>query len=344
MYDQPIYWLKELRADANDFVGKKCANLGEMTHLGIPVPEGFALSVRAYEYYIEGSGAQNKIAQSIMPVLEDVAPELSMIEKVSKEIGKAFTPENIPSNLKEGIRTFYEILCETCKQKDVPVAVRSSGAVSMPGQMETDLNIRGADNVINSVVRVWSSSFTPRAIHFRAIRRLKRDDMNPSDGRIGVAILRMVMARSSGVGFTVNPMTGDRTKVMVEGNWGIGESIVQGIVVPDVFYINKEKLTLDSMSIGEKLKYYELVESGTELREVPEEKRALPCISEQEAIELGRLALKLEEHFKGPQDFEWAIDRDTQKLYMVQVRPAKHIPEEKKSTDIILDMLSQRFR
>ena len=343
MYDKPIYWLRELRADANNYVGKKCANLGEMTHLGIPVPEGYALSVKAYEYYIEGSGVQNHIAQHIMPILQDATPELSMIDKVSAEIRKAFTVDSIPANLRDGIKTFYEILCDTCKQKNVPVAVRSSGAVSMPGQMETELNIRGADKVIDSVVRVWASSFTPRAIHFRAVRRLKQSDMNPSDGRIGVAVLRMVMSRSSGVGFTVNPMTGDRTKVMVEGNWGIGESIVQGIVVPDVFYINKDRLTLDSMSIGEKLKYYELVESGTELKEVPPEKRALACLSEQEAIELARIALKLEEHFKGPQDFEWAVDRDTQKLYMVQTRPAKHIPEEKKSTDIILDMLSQRF-
>jgi pyruvate,water dikinase len=347
MYDKPIYWLNELGQDANDFVGKKCANLGEMTRMGIPVPEGFALSLQAHDIFLQGSGIHDAISGQLGPSLEKArasdAPDMESFEGISKQIHEMIKEQEIPSDLESLVITYYRELCERCQVEDIPVAVRSSGAVSMPGQMETYLNVRGAEEVIHNLKRVWASAYTPRAIHYR----LTHEGMRVRDAKIGVAILRMVEARCAGVGFTASPATGDTTRVIIEGNWGLGESIVQGLVTPDVYYIAKDPLSVDSVTIGEKLKYYELLENGTELKEVPEEKRSVSCLSDEEAIEIAKIAIKLEEHFQVPQDIEWAIDSRSpfpQNVYMVQARPAKHIPKKKSATDTILDMLTQKMK
>ena len=347
MYDKPIYWLNELGQDANDSVGKKSANLGEMTRMGIPVPEGFALSLRAHDIFLQGSGVHDAISKQLGPSLEEAkasdAPDMQSLEAISKRIHAMIMEQEIPSDLQNLVITYYQELCEKCQVKDTPVAVRSSGAVSMPGQMETYLNVRGEEEVIHNLKKVWASAYTPRAIHYR----LTHEGMRVRDAKIGVAVLRMVEARCAGVGFTASPATGDTTRVIIEGNWGLGESIVQGLVTPDVYYIVKDSLSVDSVTVGEKLKYYELLVQGTELKDVPEEKRSALCLDEQEAIEIAKIAIKLEEHFQVPQDIEWAIDSNSpfpQNVYMVQARPAKHIPKKKSATDTILDMLTQKMK
>ena len=347
MYDKPIYWINELGQEANDYVGKKCANLGEMARIGIPVPKGFALSITAHDIFLKESGIHDEIARILGPSLEEArlsgGSDMTKFEEISQKIHEMIMSQDIPPHLEAQIKAYYQKLCEEYKETNAPVAVRSSGAVSMPGQMETYLNVRGEEAVIYNIKRVWASAYSARAIHYR----LTHEGMRVRDAKIGVAILRMVEARSAGVGFTASPSTGDTTKVIIEGNWGLGESIVQGLVVPDVYYISKNPLRVDNVSIGEKLKYYELLAEGTELRDVPLEKRAVPCLQEEEALELAKLAIQLEKHFQTPQDIEWAIDKNSsfpENIYLVQARPAKHIPEKKSSIDTILDILTQRIR
>ena len=173
--------------------------------------------------------------------------------------------------------------------------------------------------------------------------RLNHDDVDVTDSNIGIAILRMVDAQSAGVGFTANPATGDDDQVIIEGNWGFGESIVQGIVTPDTFYVDKKTLEVTQHIIGEKLKYCASIECGTEFTDVPEDKINEPCFTPEQAVEIAKYAIKLEEHFKGPQDFEWALDKKFQKPYLVQVRPAKHVPKKKTATDKILQMMVSRM-
>ncbi len=341
-----IYWNEELGQAENDLVGKKCANLGEMTGLGMPVPEGYALSLDASRIYLEQTGVQEKILELIKPIQsmeypdEEEAPGITQqinknVNEIAQKIEAAILEPEIPGELRNLIVTYYDELCKNCDTPNVDVAVRSSGVLSMPGQMETYLNVRGSEEVLRHIKIVWASAFTPRAIAWR----LNHKDMDVTDSNIGIAILRMVDAQSAGVGFTANPATGDDTQVIIEGNWGFGESIVQGIVTPDTFQIDKETLEVTSHIIGEKLKYCASIECGTEFTDVPEDKINKPCFSAEQAIEIAKFALKLEDHFKGPQDFEWALDSKFQKPYMVQVRPAKHVPKMKTSTDKILDMM-----
>lgn len=340
MYNEPVYWLKELSKDANDYVGKKCANLGEMKNLGMPVPEGFALSIKAYEIFLESSGAKQDVTKCVEPILGQSQLEMSRVEEASRKIYDIMINRDMPEALRNKITTLYEQLGLELGIIDVPVAIRSSGAVSMPGQMETYLNIKGKEDVIENVKKVWASAYTPRAIYWR----LNHKELTLTDASIGVAIIRMIAPRSAGVGFTVHPVTGDRTKVLIEGNWGVGESIVQGLVTPDTFLVHKQDLSLASVSVGNKLKYYELLDSGIELRDVPAGKQNTPCLSEEEAIELTRMANKLEDHFQCPQDFEWVIDRQSEAAYLVQSRPAKNVPVEKSATDKILDLMLARMK
>lgn len=348
-WNDPIYWIEDLRQEANDFVGKKCANLGEMASLGVPVPEGFALSLEASRIFFRESGIEEEISRRLEPIKELESQRAAAekhgkevykkVDAASGEIRKLIVQQRIPEPLRSQIIDHYNELSEKCRTKNPPVAVRSSGALSMPGQMETYLNIREEDQVLHHLKKVWASAFTRRAISWR----LEHEEMSVTDANIGVAILRMVDAVCAGVGFTANPATGDDTSVIIEGNWGFGESIVQGIVTPDTYQVDKKTLKVVDCSIGDKHQYCASMECGTEFIDVPEEDRCKPCFSAEQAVELARTAIALEAHFSGPQDFEWAIDKHTQKPYMVQVRPAKHIPKAKGSTDKILDLMMAHF-
>ncbi len=347
-WNKRLYWIEELDQRANDFVGKKCANLGEMADLGLPVPEGFALSLEACRTFLEETGATEEILKCIEPInhMENIGTDSKTdiefrkkIEEISNEIQEIIVSREIPDNLKNEICRYYTELCDRCGQPELPVAVRSSGVLSMPGQMETFLNIRGEQEVLSHVVRVWASAFTPRAISWR----LKHEDMDVTDSNIGVAVLQMVDAECAGVGFTANPATGEDSRVIIEGNWGFGESIVQGMVTPDTYEIVKDGFQVNCCTIGEKTKFCSSLECGTEFTEVPREKQKVLCLEERQAIELARMACLLEKHFTGPQDFEWAMDKRTRKVFMVQVRPAKHIPQKRSDTDKLLDLVMSRF-
>ncbi|MCP4714150.1 MAG: phosphoenolpyruvate synthase, partial [Deltaproteobacteria bacterium] len=249
MKNGAIYWNEELGQAENDLVGKKCANLGEMTGLGMPVPEGYALSLEASRIFLEQTGVQEKILELIKPIQsmeypdEEEAPGITQqinknVNEIAQKIESAILEPEVPGELRNMIVSYYEELCKKCDTPNVDVAVRSSGVLSMPGQMDTYLNVKGAEEVLRHIKIVWASAFTPRAIAWR----LNHEDMDVTDSNIGIAILRMVDAQSAGVGFTANPATGDDTQVIIEGNWGFGESIVQGIVTPDTFQIDKETL------------------------------------------------------------------------------------------------------
>lgn len=315
-----IYRLDELRSEHNDLVGKKCANLGEMVHMGMRVPPGFAISVEGYERFMSETGAGEEIRKYV----EEAGESLRKVEKqveAGRVIRGIIESKDMPEAMKQELHGFYDTLCETVGQPDVAVATRSSGAVSMPGQMETYLNVRGKRDVVRKVIRVWSSAFTTRAIAFRLEK-----GMEMSKAPIGVAVLKMVNARCAGVTLTVQPTTGDLSKVVVEGNWGLGESVVSGEITPDSFLIDKETREVVSSTIGQKLRMVVYRKDGIGMVSVPKEMQSKPCLDEKELQEIVRIALKVESYFNMPQDMEWVIDEDMsfpENLFWVQARPAK---------------------
>jgi pyruvate,water dikinase len=339
MSEKFLYWLKELRQHHNNLVGKKCANLGEMTYLGLPVPPGFAISVKAYEYFLENTNS----IQEIKDYLEkcDIRFEnIDQLNDASLKIRQIIESKDMPEVLKKSIYSFYDDLCQICCSNKLAVATRSAGPVSRPGQYETYLNVKGKEDLLEKIKKVWASTFNPRSLLYRLQKGLPLE----SDP-IGVAVLKMVKARSAGIIFTVDPNTGDYTKMILEANWGLGESVVSGELIPDTYIVEKETLQICEKKLGAKQKYVIFREIGVIEEETPPLKRCTYCLMDEEVIEIGKLAKVLEKHFGTPQDAEWAIEEDSyfpENIIFLQTRPAM-IRQKKSPIDQIVDLMLRRF-
>ena len=169
MTAKAIYWLDELDQASNELVGKKCANLGEMTRLGLKVPPGFAVSVDAYEQYMRRTDLGPRIADYFAEQGTDLRNDLGKQLDASKAVQAMFADTPMPADLYEEIAAHYRIMCGNKGDEDLAVTVRSSGAISMPGQMETYLNVMGQQDVVSKIIAVWASSFNNRAIAFRRL-------------------------------------------------------------------------------------------------------------------------------------------------------------------------------
>jgi pyruvate,water dikinase len=257
----------------------------------------------------------------------------------------------MPADIQKEIITSYERLSELCGIADVPVSVRSSGPVSYPGLFETYLNVRGNLEIIQKVVRCWASVFSSQAIAMRAQKGLAVDT-EP----IGVGIQRMVKTRSAGVLFSCHPITGDITKAVIESSWGLGTSVVQATVAPDRFTVNKGTLSIEGRIINQKDKQVLPDKQGIKVKPVPPDKQAQPSLSDDEIVELVRLAKVVEQHYSGiPQNIEWVVADELpfpDNIFLVQARPAVGIgtgksdmtkPKDKGESDHILDLMIKRF-
>lgn len=339
MAEQWIFWLEELRQEHNDFVGKKCANLGEIAKVGLPIPPGFALSIKAYQDFMVGTNAILEI-KDYLHKLGDNIEGIEQFNEASKEIRQIVESKEMPHAIEETILSYYDALCQKCNLGNVAVSTRSAGPVSHPGQYETYLNVKGKADLLEKVKKVWASSFNSRSLAFRSRKGLPLE----SDP-IGVAVLRMVNARTAGIVFTADPNTGDTSKMIIEANWGLGESVVSGELMPDVFILDKESLQVRERKLGPKLRYVRFKEMGVVEEETPSDKRSAFCLNDAEIAEVGRLARILEQHFGGPQDAEWAIDQDSvfpANIVLLQSRPAV-IAQKKAPVDQVVDLMLNLF-
>ena len=320
-----VLWFEELSKDDVPLVGGKNANLGEMINAGIPVPPGFAVTAYAYKRFIEETGIKDKIYEILREEIKEGKPE--EYQNASKKIRELIENTKIPEDIENAIREAYRELCKRVGKDEEFVAVRSSATAedlpgaSFAGQQETYLNVKGEDEVVKKVLKCWSSLFTPRAIFYREEKGFKHEKV-----LISVAVQKMVNAKAAGVMFTIHPVTGDRDKILIEGNWGLGEAVVSGSVTPDEWVVDKNTLEILERRIVEKTVEYirDPVTGRTIHAEVPPERRKVPCLTDEEVKKLAELAKKIEEHYKHPQDIEWAIDRDLpfpENVFIVQSRP-----------------------
>lgn len=317
-----IYWLDEVDKDCSDVVGKKCANLGELTRAGFNVPLGFALSLTAYDKFMKASGALRDIEGCLDSFTADAYdPEhLPKWARLAEELRGITETKIMPADMEATIARYYDDLCRRTGMEDCPVATRSAGPASHPGQYETFLHIRGIAEVLRYIIKVWASTFNQRSLVSRA-RGSHRLGYDP----IGVAILQMVDAKAAGVMFTLNPLTGDRAKIVVEGNWGLGESVVSGSVTPDEWIVDKVVLEIIKRTISRKGLEYVLDPSGrVSPRDISPERRNVPCLTDGEVIELARGGKRIEQHYGMAQDVEWVIDKGRPfpgNVFFVQTRP-----------------------
>jgi pyruvate,water dikinase len=335
-----VSWFEELCKDDAPVVGKKCANLGEMTRLGLDVPPGFALTLALYEKFLQDSDLGERLARYIGSLENLKGAGVERLREISSKLRGMIENEPMPKFAADLICQHYDELCERIGIRNVPVSVRSAGVESRPGMFETYLNIEGKEEVVAHVQKVWASSFTPRAIAFRANKGF------PIDGdMLGVAIPMMVRARAAGIGFTVDPVTGDASRVVIEANWGLGEGVVAGSESIDCFTVAKKTDAIEKKEIGEKMRYVTFREKGAEWEDVPEDIRRVSCLSDSEIIAIAELGRMLEERMGCPQDFEWALDlhiKAPHNLFLLQTRPAKVVASPDTS-DRIADLIAKKL-
>jgi pyruvate, water dikinase len=334
-----VFRIEELGQEFSDRVGKKCANLGEMAKIGLRVPPGFSLSLDAYKKFMAETGAGQEINDYLNRLDHDLET-IDQLNEVSAELRKIVEFKEMPLDLKEQILVYYQEICRKCEVERAAVSTRSAGASSHPGQYETHLNVIGESDVIRNIIEVWSSTFNARSLSAR-----KRLGLPLGSDPIGVAVIRMVNARSAGVLFTADPNTGNPSIMIIEANWGLGESVVGGEAMPDVYVLDKESLEIVDTKLGSKKRRITCREVGVaEVETSPDQCNAF-CLSDREVKEIGRLGKILEAHFGVPQDTEWAIDQDLQcpeSVILLQTR-AEVIAEQKKPVDRILDLMISRF-
>jgi len=337
-----IFWFEEIGQKHNNLVGKKCANLGEMIQMGLPVPPGFALSIDMYRKFISESGVAGKMSRYIEGLGELKGKGLVLFEEIGKTIRGLIEEKELPPQVKDAIGGYYHELCGEVGIPDVAVSVRSAGTESRPGMFETYLNVCGIEDVLDKVKKVWASAYTTRAVAFRINKGF------PVLGdELGVAIPKMVNARASGIVFTVDPVTGDDSKIILEANWGLGEGVVSGVESVDGFVVDKKSLEIATRHVGNKVKCVVYTENGADWADVPENMQSMPCISDEEIIEISKVAKSVEKRLDCPQDMEWAVDQDLtfpESIFWLQTRPAKvQASKPKSTTDQIIDLIAKSY-
>ncbi|MBS7607143.1 MAG: phosphoenolpyruvate synthase [Candidatus Bathyarchaeia archaeon] len=317
-----VLWFDEIGIEDVPLVGGKSASLGEMTRrTGVPVPYGFATTAEAYRYYVKANRLDEKIAE-ILKELKD-PNDTQTLQRVGARIRSLIASAEMPKDLEEEIVKAYERLAEIVGEKDPFVAVRSSATAedlpdaSFAGQQETYLNVHGANEVVEKIKHCYASLFTDRAIFYRIQKGF--DHMAVA---LSAVVQLMVYSKASGVIFTLDVATGDRSVVLIEAGYGLGEYVVQGKITPDEYYVRKSDLEIVKKNISKKtVQLLRLPTGGTKEVPVPPELQDKQVLTDEQIKELAKYAIEIEKHYGKPMDIEWALDERTNKLFILQARP-----------------------
>lgn len=316
-------------------LGGKCTSLVIMTAAGAPVPPGFAITTDAFESVMN----QTTLRQHINELLAGLDPnDVAEVDRRASRIRGAILTQEVPGDVRRATLEAYENLMKLCGG-EVPVAVRSSATAedlpdaSFAGQQDTYLWVVGQNNVLEKVRECWASLYTARAIIYRMANSIPDEGLS-----MAVAIQKMVNSKASGVAMTIDPSNGDRSKIVIDSSWGLGELVVSGEVTPDNFVIDKVMMHVVRRIISDK--HEELVPTGrgtVERREIEPVRRNSSSLTEDELIAVAKLAKSAEKHYGSVQDVEWAIDADLpdgQNVLLLQSRPETVWSQKTKDTKV----------
>ena len=315
--ERDVLWFKDVGKHDTPSAGGKGANLGEMTQAEIPVPPGFIVSAQAYTRFIEQAGLRPVIEKLLSPLDYNDSAQL---QRVSEEIKSLIRSTPVPQQIAAEIKKAYRQL------GDGPVAVRSSATAedladaSFAGQQATFLNIVGEDEVVDAVRACWASLFEARAIFYRADKGFEHMKV-----AIAVPVQRMVQSSRSGVMFTLEPVTGDRSKITIEAVFGLGEAIVSGEITPDLYVLDKGSLRiLEKRVVNQERQFVRNLQADGEggsnvWLPVPDELARQRKLSDEQIVALATIGKRVEDHYGHPQDIEWAEEGG--ELYILQTRP-----------------------
>lgn len=309
-----IAWFDELAASDTATAGGKGANLGELTAAGLPVPPGFVVTADAYLAAMEEGGVRDELRAAFDEArarADDPAALAGAAEALRTLVRRA----GVPATLREQVLDAYRRLGD-----DVPVAVRSSATsedtagTSFAGMHETFTNVVGGEAVLARLVDCWASLFGERVIAYRAGRGLAEEPA------IAVVVQRLVDAERAGVMFTADPSTGDRDRIVIEAAFGLGEVVVSGQVEPDTYVVATPSVQLRQVRVGHQTHKLTSAPDGTVARvELPDVEADARVLRDDEVVELARYGARIEEHYRAPQDVEWAIAGG--ETWILQARP-----------------------
>lgn len=300
-------------------VGGKAVGLAEMSSAGLPVAPGFAVTTRAYRDFVALHGVRERVDATLDAV--DVK-DPAALAAAGEALHALLLQADIPADVEAAVRAGYARLCDSTGVPDVAVAVRSSATAedsvgaSFAGEFETWVDVVGADAVVEHVRRCWASIYSGRVLSY-----LHEKDIDPHRIEMAVVVQKTVRARAAGVMFTLSPITGDRSKISVEASWGLGLSVVGGEVTPDRFTVDKVGLAISERVLGDKRIEYR---RGDAPSDVPEQRRSVLCLTDDEVRTLARIGKDLERRHKAPQDIEFAVDEelpDGEHVVLLQCRP-----------------------
>ncbi|AAT44104.1 phosphoenolpyruvate synthase [Picrophilus oshimae] len=312
---KPVLWLNEVDKNDVSIAGGKAAGLGELMNIpDVHVPEGFVITAYAYKLFLDRNDIEKKINEIIEMLDVD---DTRALQRASSEIKSLFVNSKMPDDLFDSIIEHYEDLVQ--REGAAYVAVRSSANLedmanaSFAGEQETYLNVKGNDQVIEKVKECFASLYSTRAIYYR-----KKENINER-ASLSVIIQKQIFSDVSGVMFTLDVSNGDRSKIVIESSYGLGEYIVSGQVTPDTFYVDKNTMKIVKSTVVSKSKMLKALEGGGTMEvSVPETLCEEPSLTDDEVIELAMAGKSIENHYNHPMDIEWAKYQG--KLYIVQAR------------------------
>jgi pyruvate, water dikinase len=320
-----IRWLEALDAAALPLAGSKITRLADLARAGLTVPPGFVVTTDAFLAHLAQGVLAHEIDAEVARIRDpsDVAALNTHAARIQQLVDTA----PIDPAVVAAIADAYDALCDRRSALAVPVAVRSSATgedasdASFAGQFETYLGLTGATAVIDGVRRCWASLFTPRALGYRKERGLSHQ-ASP----MAVGILELVDARASGVAFSIHPVSGKRDRIVVESSWGWGEAIVQGLVTPDHFEIDKSDGRILQRDIQSKttVSMFDYQQGRVVETAMPARLRERASLDDEQLAALAAAVKQIETHYGYPVDIEWVLDRHRrtgEPITIVQARP-----------------------
>jgi pyruvate,water dikinase len=302
--------LNTLSKNDTAIAGGKASSLGEMINAGLPVPNGFVVTTDTFEEFLKEKDLLQEIRSELNDVDRDV---IHTGEKASRNIQQLILKQEIPENIKQELTDSFS------KLDAEYVAIRSSATSedgkenAWAGQLDSYLNVTKS-NLIESVQKCWASLFTPRAIAYRFEKGLQDSHVS-----VAVVVQEMIQSEKSGVAFSVHPVTEDINQIIIEAGFGLGEAIVSGQITPDSYVISKKDNDIIDINVNEQSQALYRNESGGNIWKDLGETGKEQVLSSDSILELSEIIKKIEDHYKSPQDIEWALEKN--KFYITQSRP-----------------------
>jgi len=323
-----VVWFSEVDKNDVNLVGGKGANLGELYKLNINIPNGFIITSQAYFESLASFGTLDRI-RAILYDLDIDNPENLQSKALAcqNEILKI----SLDKNLEHEIKSFYKKLSG---RHDLSVAVRSSATAedlpqaSFAGQQSTFLNIKGVKELKKAVLSSWASLFEARAIFYRSEKKFDHFKVG-----IAVPIQKMVESEVSGVMFTIDPVTNDKSTIVIEAIYGLGELIVEGSITPDHYEISKNNFSITQKNIVRQDKQLTKGKNGNKLLQIAEPYQQTQKLEDEKIVELAKIGSLIEKHYFFPQDIEWAYENNT--IYIVQTRPVTTLKKQKNEEKLV---------